>query len=720
MNNKNWKEQRLAFTKEAEDIVSKMTLEEKVNLMSGNSTLYEVMAERKIKGKHANYDPVEAGGNEKYHVPVVKFADGPRGAVCFEGKTTCFPVAMNRGASFDIELEERIGHAIGEEVRACGANLYGGICVNVPYNPGWGRSQEVYGEDSFALGAMGAALIRGVQSESVIACVKHLAFNSMENSRFHVNIDCDKRTEREVFLPHFEECVRAGAGCIMSSYNLYKGEFCGQNQYLLRDVLKNEWDFDGFVISDWILGIRDTLKAANAGMDIEMPDTKKFGSLLIQAVQEGKVEEKIIDEAAVRIVRTMTALENQLKENGKGYPESLLGCTEHIDLALRSAEEGIILLKNENEVLPIQKDKKKIAVFGKLAIRENTGDHGSSRVYPAYTVTPLEGIQSEFPDAEITYCSGEETEEAKQIAEKADVVIVVAGYDYNDEGEFIGGSESAGLALQLLPDEQKGDLIRLAQGFDAATVIGGTSSKEGGDRKEGLQLHQDEIELIQTVTAVNRNSIVILIGGNAIMMDEWSRNTSAVLFAFYPGQEGGTAIGRILNGKVNPSAKLPFVLPEKESDLPQVNWETTEQWYDYYHGYAKLEKEGITPYLPYGFGMSYTTFEISDAVFDVTDQTVNASCTVTNTGKRDGTEVIQMYIGFKNSKLDRPVKLLRGFQRISLRPGESGRVKISCPIEKLRYYDENSGTYNIEHMEYEIYIGSSSAEKDLLQGTFVI
>lgn len=685
------KERRLEYTQKAKELISRMTLEEKVDLMSGWERPWPHGAPS--QEKHYNYIPYAAAGCERLGVPPMMFCDGPRGVVCGIGESTCFPVSMLRGASFDTELEEEIGRAIGREVRAHGGNLFAGVCINLPYNPGWGRSQETYGEESFAIGQMGSALVRGVQSEHVMACVKHFAFNSMEISRFKCSVDCDRRTEREVYLPHFKDCVDAGAASVMSAYNKYKGVHCGHSDYLLRKVLKEEWDFDGFVMSDFGLGIRDTVEAANGSQDMEMCWKVHFGDKLVQAVRDGLVPERRIDEAALRIVRTILAFEDAYKESGKNYGKEVLGCREHIELALRSAREGITLIKNDGDVLPLDRKKiKKLAVIGKLAAKENTGDHGSSRVYPEYVVTPLQGLKKAAPDVEIIYCDGSDVEAAKKAAAESDAVVFVVGFDHFDEGEFI---EHAGSGA--------GD-------FDSM----------GGDRKDSLGLHKDEIELINAVGPVNGNSAAVLIGGNMIMITEWMDRVSSILMAYYPGQEGGTAIAEILFGDVNPSGKLPFVLPVREEDLPRVEWDTTNQWYEYYHGYAKLEKEGVAPLRPYGFGMSYTSFEISDAGFEVRDGRLIGSCSIKNTGKREGTEVVQLYVGFGSSAVDRPKKLLRGFKRISLSPGESARVEISCPLEKLMWYNPKTAAFELEHMTYEAYIGTSSSERDLLAGSFSI
>lgn len=681
------KKYRLSYTDKAKEIVSNLTLEEKVSLMSGVTSLKQELQgiQEDPDNKHYNYIPYAAGGIDRAKIPPMLFCDGPRGVVCGTRKTTCFPVSMLRGASFDTELEEKIGHAIGKEIRAFGGNLFGGVCINLPYNPGWGRSQETYGEESFHLGQMGSALVRGVQDEEVIACIKHYAFNQMENSRFKVSVDCDKRTEREVYLAHFKDCVEAGAASVMSSYNLYKGTHCGHHNYLLNEVLKKEWDFDGFVMSDFYWGVKDTVEAANGGQNIEMAHTLYFGDKLLQAVKDGLVPEEKINDSALRIVRTLLAFTSKYDSD---VDASVLACKEHISLALESAQKGITLLQNKDQVLPIDKKKvKKLLVLGALGESEPIGDHGSSWVRPPYVISPVQGINMVVPEIEVIYDRGDDTEKAKKLAKEADAVIFILGYDYNDEGEFVSEDEAEGYTGSM-----------------------------GGDRKFSLGLHQNEIDLMKNVGPVNKNSTAVLIGGNMIMITEWKDYVSSIIMAFYPGMEGGKALAEILFGDVNPSGKLPFVLPYKESDLPKVEWNTTYQYYNYYHGYTKLEKEGLKPLLPYGFGMSYTTFQLSEASFKTEENKVLASCKIKNTGTVEGTEVVQMYVGFKHSSIDRPIKVLRGFTRVPLMPGEEKEIIISCPMEKLCYFNEETNQMELEHMEYEVYIGTSSSNDDLIRG----
>ncbi|MDA3898902.1 MAG: glycoside hydrolase family 3 C-terminal domain-containing protein [Spirochaetes bacterium] len=685
------KDYRLGFTKKAQEIVEKLTLEEKISLMSGQMSLQQEMDNLQTdpENKHYNYIPYPAGGIDRLDVPPLLFCDGPRGVVCGKGKATCFPVPMLRGASFNPQLEEKIGEAIASEIHAFGGNYFGGVCINLPYNPGWGRSQETYGEESFHIGTMGAALTRGVQGGGIIACIKHFAFNQMENSRFKVNVDCDKRTEREVYLPHFKECIDAGAASVMSSYNLYKGTYCGHNEYLLNKVLKDEWGFDSFVVSDFYWGIKDTIEAANGGQNIEMAHTMFFGEKLLAAVKDGLVAEDKIDDAALRIVRTLLAFDADKPVKGD---TSVLACKNHVSLALQSAREGITLLKNSDNVLPLDREiHKKILLVGKLARLEPTGDHGSSWVRPPYVISPLQGVEEAAADAEIIFDDGANIEKTKLLAKEADAVIFVVGYDHNDEGEFVSADE--------------------AEGFTGSM---------GGDRRLSLGLHDEDINLIRSVGLANKNSTVVLIGGNTIMITEWMDSVSSIIMAYYPGMEGGRALADIIFGDVNPGGKLPFVLPEKESHLPQVKWETTSQFYDYYHGYTRLEKRGVKPLLPYGFGLSYTTFEYSDVAFSLDGDNIVAECTLKNSGKRDGSEVVQMYVGFKNSSLDRPVRVLRGFERVTLAKGEERRIKLRCPFEKICYYDENNSVMVLEKMEYPVYIGSCCSDDYLLAGSVVV
>lgn len=685
---KNNKTYRLSFTKKAKELVSKMSLEEKVYLMSGQVDLEKELPAilSPTVEKHYNTNPYPAGGNERLNIPKVLFCDGPRGVVCEQ--STCFPVSMARGATFDTELEKQVGEVIGTEIRAHDGNYFGGVCINLPYNPGWGRSQEVYGEDSYHLGQMGKALMNGVQKHNVMACIKHYAFNSMENARFKVNVIVDKRTEREVYLAHFKECIDAGAASVMSSYNLYQDKYCGHNKYLLTDVLKNEWGFDGFVVSDFVWGLRDTVEGANGGLDIEMCNTNFYGDKLVKAVRDGLVSESIIDDAAIRIVRTVLAFTSA--QDTQEYPKSLVSCKKHTDLALKVAEKSMTLIQNKNNTLPFSKEKvKKLAVIGSLANQANTGDMGSSNVYPKYLITPLEGLKRLLPKTEIIYNEGSDLKETLKMVKECDAVVITVGYDFKDEGEYI---------------------------VDTADE----SIKIGGDRKESLGLHKNDIELIKEIGKANKNTAVVLIGGNMILINEWKDSVPSILMTYYSGMEGGNAIAKTLFGDVNPGGKLPFVIPLCEDDVPPVDWESDHAEYGYYHGYTKLDKEKKNFCIPYGFGLSYTTFQVSNYKIETGDNSIKAHCTVKNTGAVEGDEVVQLYIGFSNSKVDRPVKKLLGFKRISLKAGQTKDVQIKCDFDRLMWYNSGTSTWELEKMEYEAYLGTSSDVLDLKLMNFSI
>lgn len=669
------------FDEKAYEILGKLTLNEKVSLMSGNYT-YEQLAgplkEDPYKN-HYNVFPYAAGGLAKYNLPPMLFADGPRGVVCGLGESTCFPVSMLRGATFNPELEQKIGEAIGKEIRSYDGNLFGGVCINLPYHPGWGRSQETYGEESFHIGQMGAALTKGVQSEDVIACVKHFAFNQMENSRFDVSVTCDQRTEREVFLPHFKDCIDAGAKSIMSSYNRYNGTYCGEHNYLLNEVLKGEWDFDGFVMSDFVWGMHDTVLAANSGQDIEMCLTILFGDNLVKAVEDGFVPEQKINESAFRIIRTMLAISNSPLK----YDKSVLACNEHVSLAKSAALEGITLVKNEHNHLPLADIKQKIVIVGKLANALNIGDYGSSQVFPPYVVTIAEAFKNNNANSDIVIIDGDNAEELDLHIQDADEIITVVGYNHDDEGEYVS-------------KEQHDNYL----------------GAKGGDRFS-LDLHTEDIELIKTIGSVNENQTVITIGGNTILMTEWIDYTKSIIMAFYPGMEGGNAVYEIIFGEVNPSGKLPFVVPFSEDDLPTVKWETHDQYYEYYHGYTRLEKNNVEPLFHYGHGLSYTTFDLDYKSLEHKDNSIIINVDVTNTGARVGSEVIQVYAGFENSKIDRPTKILRAFKKESIEPGETKTVQLVVDKDKLNWYNPVSREWEFEDIIYNFHVGTSASNRGL-------
>ncbi len=657
------------------EIVPQLTLKEKVYMMSGHD-FYKII----IKDRAVGTKPYLGGGVPRFNIPPFLFTDGPRGVIM--PKSTCFPVSMARAATWDTQLEEQVGEVMGKEARAHGANLFGGVCINLLRHPAWGRAQETYGEDPYILGEMGAALIRGVQKHNIMATIKHFAVNSIEFSRFKVNILINERTLREVYLPHFKRCISEGCATVMTAYNKVRGEYCGQNFYLLRKILKGDWKFQGFIHSDWMHGLYNCVKGINAGLDVEMPRAKYYGRRLIRATKKRLVSPDLIDDSVIRIIRT--TLKFTCREDIQTYDKNIIGSENHVNLSRKVAEKSMVLLKNEGNILPLDIKKiKKIAVFGHLANLKNTGDHGSSHVKQPNVITPLQGIKNYVGNA-VEIFQSNKIKSAIKIAKKVDTIIIVNGYTYKDEGEYI---------------KQK--------------------IRKIGDRLK-LGLRPKDVQFIKTISRTNPNCIVVLVGGSAIIMDEWKSTVPAILMMWYSGMEGGNALANILFGKINPSGKLPFTIPKSALDLPYFDAYADEIEYGYYHGYTKFEKQNIKPAFPFGFGLSYTEYGYKNLKINIINEKILVNVEVKNKGNRTGEEIVQVYIGFDNSKIERPIKLLKGFNKIKLEPNEMKKVQIEIKKEDLAWYNPKSKSWEIENIEYLIYVGSSSRFEDLLKTSIKI
>ncbi|HIT89246.1 MAG TPA: glycoside hydrolase family 3 C-terminal domain-containing protein [Candidatus Merdenecus merdavium] len=664
-----------------EEVIPELTLDEKIGIMSGQCSEERFMDELFIK-EHYNMKPYCTMDVERLGLPNIRFIDGPRGVVT--GSSTCFPVSMARGATFDRKLEEEIGRAIGAEIRAQGGNYFGGVCINLPRNPRWGRSQECYGEDQYHLGEMGAALTKGVQSQNVMACIKHFAANSIENARFKADVTLDKRSLYEVYLPHFKRCIDEGAASVMGAYNKVYGEQASESRFLLKDILREEWGFEGFTLSDFLWAIKEATKAVKNGMDVEMPCPEHYTKELPEALKEGRINMEDIDESIRCILRTVLYFETRGDE--RDYHKDLISSKEHLDLARRAAEESMVLLKNDQNILPFSKEKvDKIAVLGVLGDTENIGDHGSSKVHPIYTVTPLKGIMKKMPTAQVLFSDGTDLDKARELAKWADVVVIVAGYIHSDEGEF------------------------LADRSDIAEM--------GGDR-ESMRLHKRDIKLIEGIKGINPNTVCSLIGSSAILIDEWEQDVPGIIFSFYSGMEGGNALANILFGDINPSGKLPYVVAKQEDDYPFFDPDCESIEYDYYHGYAKLEKENKKPLYPYGYGLSYTTFTMSEPKVETFEDVAKITVKLKNTGSMKGAEVLQLYIGCENSKVDRPVKVLKDFARIELECMEEKEIELVVRKTDMAYYSEIEQRFVTEDITYVAYVGNSSDKKDLKAVSF--
>lgn len=706
---------------QAQKLIAQMSLKQKVHEMHGHGMLRfgtSILFSKKVK-------PVKAGGNKRLQIPPTVFLDGPRGVSFYKG-ATAFPTTVARGASWDVDLEKRVGEAIAEEVRALGANYSGAVCMNLLRHPAWGRAQETYGEDPYHVGEMASALVQGIEKHNVQACAKHFAANSMENNRFGGSINMDERTLHEVYLPHFKKVIERGCASVMSAYNQLNGEYCGHSKMLLTDILREQWGFRGYVTSDWMWGLMDAQKGIEAGMNVEMPTDRVYSLRAIKKLlRDGKICEQQIDDLILPTLRTKLffAAKKELQE----YPKTLVGCRAHIELAQEAAEKSAVLLKNENNFLPLDKNKiKTVAVIGTLAQTIETGDHGSSRVYPDYVVSPLQGIQNylskiqqNFEPYKVLTAPVDDLTAIKTICGKADAVIVVAGTTYKDEGEYIGDGK-----------------IRSVSAPDKKSLVTRTGILAlGGDRKY-LHLHQQDIDVIHTATSVNKNVVVSLIAGSAVTVEEWHNEVPAIIETFYNGMEGGNALARILFGDVNPSGKLPFSVPKNETDLPPFNSYAKTAEYGYYHGYTYYdmcernnmidynkqtgEKGPRAPRYPFGYGLSYTQFQISGLSTNTISDTCTVAVKIKNIGARAGAEVVQLYINFPGADMDRPIKLLRGFNKVFLQPNEESEVHMAVPFTELAYYDAESKSWKTEKGKYEVWVGNSSRDEKMLKGNFEI
>lgn len=699
----------------AKDIVSKMTLDEKCLLLTGD---WDMLSNIIKHGNPYNPVPINTFGCERLGVPPIGFSDGPRGVVMNGG--TCFPISMARGASFDRDLEVKVGQAIGKEVRAHkGGNYFAGVCINLLRHPAWGRAQETYGEDPYHVGEFGKTLTEQVQDHGVMACVKHYALNNIENSRFKVDINLDDRSLHEIYLPHFKKCVvDGGAASLMGAYNKFRGDQVCESKELNTDILRDMWGFEGFISSDFFFGIRDAKKAIESGMDMEMPAPIYYHNAIRDKVKSGEIDVKYINLSCERVVRTSLAFDE--KEEHMTYGEHLLSCQEHIKLSQYTAEQSMTLIKNENNVLPLSKNIKKLLVVGNFALSENTGDKGSSAITPKTTVSPMQGLKNYFGDSiEIIHCSDLEVEKAKKHAKDADAVLIFAGCDHTDEGEYLVPDEgvdygiiSESFVLKGKPIKAKVVKFLVLRGQGSIVASDEEGKGVGGDRSN-LGVRKSQSKMIQEIGAINPNTVVNIVSGSMIMTADWDDKVPSILMNWYSGLEGGNALVRILFGDVNPSGKLPFSVPYSESQLPSFNPNCHTFTYDYYHGYYLLDKNNIEPMYAFGHGLSYTTFSQSNHSYEVLDDRIRVTVDVTNTGSVNGKEVVQVYAGYANSSVERHKKELKGFEKVSIEAGETKTVNVDVMLKELEYFSPEKKEFVFEEMNYELYVGNSASEENL-------
>jgi beta-glucosidase len=644
-----------------QDIIEKMTIEEKAAFLSG-------------KGEWQTREFKRLG------IPSIFCSDGPHGIRKQAGAgdhlglnaslpATCFPTAATIANSWDPELGEKLGETLGEEAMAQGVNVLLGPGLNIKRSPLCGRNFEYFSEDPYLAGKMAASYVRGIQSQGVFACPKHFAVNSQELRRMAMNSVLDERTLREIYLTGFEIAVKEGnAKTIMSAYNEVNGTYANENKHLLNDILRKDWGFDGIVITDWGASNDHALGVA-AGSNLEMPNPGLDSAReLIAAVESGKISIKDVD---ARVDELLDAVMT-LYVNAQGKKDDFDKAAHHT-IARKAAAESTVLLKNEENILPL-KPGTKVAVIGDFAFVPRYQGAGSSMVNP----TKIETVS--------------------ELTGNYDIQVVGSCRGYSRTGE-----EDAAITKEALDVAARADVVLFFFGLNE------DSESEGMDRNH-MRIPQNQINLLQELGKVNSNLIGIISAGSAIEMP-WHHYFKALLHCYLNGQAGAGAVLDILTGGVNPSGKLSETIPRRHEDTPAFRYypsqeRTSEYRESLYVGYRYYETAGVPVLYPFGFGLSYTTFEYSD--LSVNDE--GATFTVKNTGERDGAEVVQLYVKLKNAKVFRPEKELKGFTKVFLKAGESKAVTIPFDDKTFRYWNVRTDKWEVEGGKYEIIIGASSAD----------
>ena len=695
-----------------EDALSRMTLEEKVRILHAQSKF-------------------SSAGVPRLGIPDIWCTDGPHGirpevlwdeweqAGWTNDSCTAYPALTCLAATWDRSLAESYGISIGEEAKYRRKNVLLGPGVNIYRSPLNGRNFEYMGEDPYLAGKMSAQYVRGVQSNGVAACVKHYALNNQESHRHTVDVHVDDRALYEIYLPAFKAAVQeGGAWSIMGSYNLYKNQHCCHNQYLLNDILKGEWGFDGAVISDWG-GVEVTSEAISNGLDLEygtwtdgltegksnVYDTYHLALPYLERLRSGEADVKTLDEKVRRVLRL------QMRTNlSANHSTGRFVCPEHSAVARRIGDDGIVLLKNDG-ILPLDTTgSKKILVVGENAIKKLTVGGGSSSLKAQYEILPLEGLQAALDGkAEVKY-------------ERGYVGEVLNSYNGVSTGQDLSDSRT--------PEQLVNDAVAAAADADYVIVFGGLNKSkhqdaESADRLDySLPYGQDA--LVEALAEVNANLVFVNISGNAVAMP-WLPKVKAVLQGWFLGSEAGNSIADVLTGRVNPSGKLPFTFPvaladgpiSSERQYPGIKREGEKVYDEYYTegiyvGYRWYESRNVPVLFPFGHGLSYTEFEYGEAKLSASalaeGRTLEVSVPVKNVGKMAGAEVVQLYVSDPECSVDRPVKELKGFGKLYLEPGETGVLKFTLGTDDLAFFDPGKHEWVAEPGVYRVLVGASSAD----------
>ena len=696
--------EKVQMEKRIEKLIKKMTLEEKVGLLHGNSKFY-------------------VAGVERLGIPEWSLSDGPHGVRAeinrhdwaYAGWTndsaSYFPTGTAFAAAWNPELAYRRGEVLGEEARWRKKDVLLGPGVNIIRSPLCGRNFEYMSEDPYMNSVLAVAYIKGLQSRDVACSVKHFAVNNQETNRTTVDVECSERALREIYLPAFKAAVQeGGALTVMAAYNKFRGEFCAENNYLVRKILRNEWGFDGVYVTDWGAA-HSTVPSMEAGLDLEMGtlidkyEDWYYANPLIEAVKSGKVPMSLVDEKVGDVLRVM--IKTNVLDPKKRFGPGSMNTKEHQQATYDAAAEAIVLLKNQNNLLPLDFSSiKSLAVIGDNATRKHSNGGLSSEIKAVYEVTPLEALRAKWGDkVDIRFAQG-----------------------YEKLSTFVEGSNNGQSSGTFSSKTQESDAllkeaVEVARTSDVALLVCGLNhdyDTESFDRLN-MDIPYGQVELIQEVVKANPRTIVVMIAGSPLNMAAVDICSPAIVWAWFNGMEGGNALVDVLSGKVNPSGKMPFTTPVSLDQSPahalgnfpgrdlKVNYEE-----DILVGYRWFDTKGLPVVYPFGYGLSYTTFGYSNLntdkeTYDQAD-TIQATFTLTNTGDREGAEVAQLYVSDPVCSVMRPVKELKGFKKVFLKPGESRRITLDIPVSSLAFYSEAQSQFVVEPGEFILQLGASASD----------
>ena len=696
--------EKVQMEKRIEKLIKKMTLEEKVGLLHGNSKFY-------------------VAGVERLGIPEWSLSDGPHGVRAeinrhdwaYAGWTndsaSYFPTGTAFAAAWNPELAYRRGEVLGEEARWRKKDVLLGPGVNIIRSPLCGRNFEYMSEDPYMNSVLAVAYIKGLQSRDVACSVKHFAVNNQETNRTTVDVECSERALREIYLPAFKAAVQeGGALTVMAAYNKFRGEFCAENNYLVRKILRNEWGFDGVYVTDWGAA-HSTVPSMEAGLDLEMGtlidkyEDWYYANPLIEAVKSGKVPMSLVDEKVGDVLRVM--IKTNVLDPKKRFGPGSMNTKEHQQATYDAAAEAIVLLKNQNNLLPLDFSSiKSLAVIGDNATRKHSNGGLSSEIKAVYEVTPLGALRAKWGDkVDIRFAQG-----------------------YEKLSTFVEGSNNGQSSGTFSSKTQESDAllkeaVEVARTSDVALLVCGLNhdyDTESFDRMN-MAIRYGQVELIQEVVKANPRTIVVMIAGSPLNMAAVDICSPAIVWAWFNGMEGGNALVDVLSGKVNPSGKMPFTTPVSLDQSPahalgnfpgrdlKVNYEE-----DILVGYRWFDTKGLPVVYPFGYGLSYTTFDYSNLntdkeTYDQAD-TIQATFTLTNTGDREGAEVAQLYVSDPVCSVMRPVKELKGFKKVFLKPGESRRITLDIPVSSLAFYSEAQSQFVVEPGEFILQLGASASD----------